>query len=131
MPQPKRLKLCVKRNSPPTGKKCRYINQESSDIEGSGLSRGAAVKMSSPFTDSMNGELIQEQILQQLQKVNQRLDRVENRMAEEEKHHKRTKGKLSTDTFSQVASKSTSRMQSSSDSSSDESETPSLQYLRS
>ena len=121
------------RHSPPTGKRCKYVQQEGSDVEDSGLSRDAAVKGGSPSSDSVSGQLIQEQILQQLQKVNQRLDRVEHRMAEEEDTRERSRGKLSTDTFSQAIgkSKSTSRKQVSSDSSSDESEAPSLQYLKS
>ena len=74
------------RHSPPTGKRCKYVQQETSDIEDLGLSQDAAVKGGTPSTDSTNGQLLQKQILQQLQKVNQRLDRVENRMAEEDDH---------------------------------------------
>ena len=120
------------RHSPPTGKRCKYIQQETSDVEESGLFRDAAVKGGSPSAGSVSGQLIQEQILQQLQKVNQRLDKVEHRMAEEEDTRGRSRGKLSTDNFSQaVKSKSTSTKQVSSDSSLDESEAPSLQYLKS
>ena len=101
-------------------------------MEESGLFRDAAVKGGSPSAGSVSGQLIQEQILQQLQKVNQRLDKVQHRMAEEEDTRGRSRGKLSTDNFSQaVKSKSTSTKQVSSDSSSDESEAPSLQYLKS
>ena len=108
------------------------MQQETNDVEDSGLFRDAAIKRSSPFADAGNGQLIQEQILQQLQKVNQRLDKVKHRMAEDEDTRGRSRGKLSTETFSQAGnSKSTSREQWSSGSSSDESEAPSLQYLKS
>ena len=112
MPQAKknRCKQCTTRHSPPTGKKCRYVQQETSDVEDSGLFRDAAVKGGSPSADPVSGQLIQQQILQQLQKVNQRLDKVEHRMAEEEDTRERSRGKLSTDTSSQ-AGKSKSRKQ--------------------
>ena len=56
------------RHSPPTGKRCKYVQPEASDVEDSGHSRDAAVEEGE---DSVSGQLIQEQILQQLQKVNQ------------------------------------------------------------
>ena len=59
------------RHSPPTGKRCKYVQQETSDVEDSGLSRDAAVKGGSPSADLVSGQLIQQQILHQLQKDNQ------------------------------------------------------------
>ena len=70
MPQSKKkwCKQCTMRDSPPTGKRRKYVQQETSDVEDSGLSRDATVKGGSPSADPVSG---QQQILQQLQKVNQ------------------------------------------------------------
>ena len=65
MPQAKKnwCKQCTTRHSPPTGKKCRYVQQETSDVEDSGLFRDAAIKGGSPSADPVSGQLIQQQIL--------------------------------------------------------------------
>ena len=114
----KQKKLCWKcggRHQPPTGKKCEET-ELSNNVGGSSVSEevtGSDIEMDShdipstskmPLTGSKQGpqEEIQRQILHQLEKVNRRLDKVENRMTrdqqEDKGHHKghhKTSTKLS------------------------------------
>ena len=64
MPQAKknRCKQCTTRHSPPTGKKCRYVQQETSDVEDSGLFEMLPLRGGSPSADPVSGQLIQQQM---------------------------------------------------------------------
>ena len=127
MPQKKKnlCKNCQIRHSPPTGKKCKHADMENE------LFSDAAIKEVRPSTSHNDGQLVQQKILDQLQKFSRRLDQMEERIAEDlsskKSHSKLSKSVLSRD-ISNKKDKYTSEV---SDSSSDESEIPSLQKLRS
>ena len=70
------------RHSPPTGKKCRHFDTDISDIEENELLQDAAIKAAVPSVSQDDGQRIQQQIMVQLQQVSQRLDQVEERMAD-------------------------------------------------
>ena len=101
-----------------------------------GLIRDAADSQVAESTggESLNGQQLQLQILNQLERVTKRLDTVEDRMAEAAAVGNSTKTKLSKDfvTFSvKKGRKSPKYVESLSESSSDDSDTPSLETLRS
>ena len=80
-----KCKTCKQRHLPPTGKKCQFGKQQESSDE---LLRDAAI--SSDATGSQmspsdtGGQQIQMKILDQLRKVTERLDKVEDRMTASE-----------------------------------------------
>ena len=145
MPNHKQLcKNCKTRHLPPTGKKCQKKREEEQSTE---PLRDAAVAGSIPASQSTagDGQLLQLEILQQLQKVSQRLEQVEERMSTAERTSTPQKQKLSTDSCCESVrqSKSKSCTESikqckskrseliSSSSSSDKSNEPSLSLLKS
>ena len=146
----KQKKLCCKcggRHHPPTGKKCEKIELNSS-ASGSGLEQeatGSEIEMDShnipstsktslPSSTQETQQEIQRQILNQLQKVNQRLDKVEGRMSREHhgsdghdsKHSTKKLSKLSKKHFAVLSDSS----QSSSESSDEEQCIPTLNKIR-
>ena len=95
-----KCKLCQQRHIPPTGKKCKFVQATVTDHE---LSRDAAgpsgVTLSQVRPDkSTDGQLLQEKILEQLERVTQRLEMVEGKMAASTSHSTPTR-ELSTDSF--------------------------------
>ena len=126
-------KACKTRHLPPTGKKCKRKVQEqtyelSSDAAVAGLLPAEAAQ---PVHD--DGQRLQTEILQQLKKVTERLDQVEQKVAVSTRTS--TPTELSTDTFLESI-KSSKRRKSkpvpeSSSSSSDESDEPTLEVLKS
>ena len=135
MPDHKQMcKYCKTRHLPPTGKKCQ--KKKSEEAEGNNeLFRDAAVAGSTPASqiDQGDGQRLQLEILQQLQKVTQRLDQVEEKMSATAVTSTPDKSELSSDTFleSIKSSKSKKSKYVSSSSSSDESDVPSLDLLKS
>ena len=135
MPDNKQMcKSCKVRHLPPTGKKCQRKKQEEPVNE---HLRDAAVAGSIPASQSIpgaqgDGQLLQLKILQQLQKVTDRLDQVEERISTD-KHSTPEKRELSTDSFlaniESCKSKKSKPVLSSS--SSDDSDEPSLELLKS
>ena len=135
MPDHKQLcKSCKTRHLPPTGKKCQYMKtQLSSDNE---LLRDAAAAGHSPATQPQGThegrQLLQMEILQQLKKVTERLDKVEDRM-EASTTRSTPKSELSSDSFLQSIKpvKKHKKSKVFTDSFSDESDSPSIEMLRS
>ena len=127
-----KCKTCKQRHLPPTGKRCQFGKQQESSDE---LLRDAAVSndatgshMSPKSTD---GQQIQMQILEQLRRVTERLDSVEDRMTASSLH---STSELSTDSFLESVKpsrKSTKQCKVVNDSSSEDSDTPTLEMLRS
>ena len=95
-----KCKSCQQRHPPPTGKKCKFVQVAVTETE---LSRdaagpsGATVSQMKP-DKSTDGQLLQERILEQLQRVTERLEMVEDRMAASTSHATPTR-ELSTDSF--------------------------------
>ena len=137
------------RHLPPTGKKCRYVDNVESEAEPNGLRDAAAVSVSLA-TDQADpgGQRIQEEILVQLQKMSHRLEAVEQQISSTAQDPGQAStsssgsGKLSRNSGSLDSSKSSpsrKRRQSkkfvppsdSSELSSDESVSPSLSFLKS
>ena len=124
MPDHKQMcKYCKTRHLPPTGKKCQ--KKKSEEAEG-GSTPASQI-------DQGDGQRLQLEILQQLQKVTQRLDQVEEKMSATAVTSTPDKSELSSDTFleSIKSSKSKKSKYVSSSSSSDESDVPSLDLLKS
>ena len=132
-------KTCKKRHYPPTGKKCQFKkDQDSADFHE--LSRDAAIASNiggaQTGSQSGNGQPLQLRILEQLKKVTERLNKVEDRMAVNTALAEQSTPKieLSRDSFI-VKSKDSKKYKKSahitSDSSLDESDRPSLELLRS
>ena len=89
------------RHIPPTEKKCQRKKQEEPVNK---HLQDAAVAGSTPASQSTSeaqgdGQLLQLKILQQLQKVTERLDQVEKRMSMTDRHSTSEKRELSTDSF--------------------------------
>ena len=132
-------KSCKKRHYPPTGKKCQFKKTQDS-AETHELSRDAAVASdmggAQTSSQSVNGQPLKLQILEQLKKVTERLDKVEDKMAASSAPADQSTPKieLSRDSFI-VKSKSGKKLKTSapmtSDSSSNESDSPSLELLTS
>ena len=100
--------------------------------------RDAAIAGSTPASQSTSGaqgdgQLLQLEILQQLQKVSQRLDQVEERISTTDRHSTPEKRELSTDSFLQSikSCKSKKTVPVLSSSSLDDSNEPSLELLKS
>ena len=140
---------CKNRHLPPTGKKCRYVDNIESDAEPNGLRDAAAASMSLA-TDQADpgGQWIQEEILVQLQKMSHRLEAVEQQISSTAQDPVQAStsssgsGKLSRNSDFLDHSKSTPSKKSkkskkfvpssdSSEPSSDESVSPSLSFLKS
>ena len=101
MPDHKQMcKYCKTRHLPPTGKKCQKKKMEE-DEGNNELFRDAAVAGSTPASqmDQGDGQWLQLEILQQLQKMTQRLDKVEERMSSTAVTSTPDKPELSSDTF--------------------------------
>ena len=129
-------KKCKERHAPPTGKKCRRLEKLQEEGSETGLIRDAADSHVADSTgeESLNGQQLQLQILNQLERVTKRLDTVEDRMAEAAAVANSTKTKLSTDFVTSSVKKGRKNpkyVESLSESSSDDSDTPSLETLRS
>ena len=71
-------KKCKVRHVPPTGKKCQCAveNQDQELLSDAAVSSGVGEK------NAPDGQLLQREILNQLERLNRRLDQVEDRMAE-------------------------------------------------
>ena len=77
MPDNKQLcKKCKVRHVPPTGKKCQRVfdSQDQEHLSDVAVSSGSSGK------NAPDGQLLQQQILDQLERVNRCLDQVEDRM---------------------------------------------------
>ena len=132
-------KSCKKRHYPPTGKKCQFKKtQDSADFHE--LSRDAAIASNmdgaQTSSQSVNGQPLQLQILEQLKKVTERLDKVEDKMAASSAPADQSTPKIELSRDSIILkSKSSKKFKKSapmtSDSSSDKSDSPSLELLRS
>ena len=135
MPDHKQLcKNCKTRHLPPTGKKCKLQKKQESDNE---LFSDAAVAGQVPATQtaqgvSGDGQLLQMQILQQLQKMTERLDHVEEQIAAGPSTATAS-SELSSDSFLENVkpSKKSKKCEIVNDSSSDEIDCPSLEVLKS
>ena len=134
MPDLKQLcKSCKTRHLPPKGKKCKRKDQEPS-FE---LSSDAAVAGSLPASQAAqamqdDGQRLQTEILQQLEKVTERLDQVEQKVAVSARRSTPST-ELNTDSFLENI-KSCKRRKCktvTSSSSSDESDDPTLEVLKS
>ena len=144
-----KCKNCKNRHLPPTGKKCRYVDNAESDAEPNGL-RDVATASVSLATDQADpgGQRIQEEILVQLKKMSHRLDAVEQQISSTAQDPGQAStsssgsGKLSRNSDFLEHSKNTPSKKSkkskkfvppsdSSESSSDESVSPSLSFLKS
>ena len=114
---------CLSRHLPPTGKKCKLLEQvtASSDAEGDS---GARTPVTCHQREAAAAD-VQMQILQQLQTVNKRLDSMEGEMADIKQS---ASHKISS--LSLTKSPHTDQDQDS-DSSSDDSLVPSLSHLKS
>ena len=136
MPDHKQLcKACKVRHLPPTGKKCQF--KKSQPLSDNELLRDAAAAGHSSATQPQGsqegGQQLQLEILQQLKKVTERLDKVEHRM-ETTTDRSTPTSKLSSDSFLQSIKSSKKHKKArvfTDSSSSDESDSPSLQMLRS
>ena len=148
MPDKKQsCKTCKSRHVPPTGKKCQFKNIMESDKSVSNGLRDAAASSNQLDTDQadLGGQQLQMEILAQLQKVSQQLEMVEDQVADTSQQAVQDSaasphsGKLSTDSVifsTQKSSKRSKRFKppivtSSSSSDDSDSETPSLERLRS
>ena len=119
-------KKCKVRHVPPTGKNCQRGVEEMEQE----LFSDAAVPSGADQTNAPNGQLLQQEILNQLERMNRRLEQVEDRMTEVDvgRTHKLSKN-LVTSTVKK--DKVRNPMPIVSDSSSDESEVPSISLLKS
>ena len=119
-------KKCKVRHVPPTGKKCQCVF-ENQDQE---LLSDAAVSSAVGEKNAPDGQLLQREILNQLERVNRCLDQVEDRMAEADVGRTQKLSKnLVTSTVKKDKVKKTLPIVS--DSSSDQSEVPSISLLKS
>ena len=139
-----RCKNCKNRHAHPTGKKCQFKNAKNDDVMGH-LS-DAAVASESLATDQsqdLGGQRIQMEILEKLKKMSNRQDLVEDQVAATAQQTVQAStsgvdtGKLSTDAVLSSSSKKSSKSKKfrptyvTSDSPSDESDTPSMERLKS
>ena len=118
-----------------TGKRCRRLEKLQEEGSEMGLVRDAADSQvaESIGEESLNRQQLQWQILNQLERVNKRLDTLEDRVAEATSGNS-TKTKLSKEFLTSSVKKgrkSKKYVESLSESSSDDSDTPSLETLRS
>ena len=128
-----KCRTCKQRHLPPTGKKCQFGKQQENTDE---LLRDAAV--SSDATGSQltpigetDGQQMQKVILEQLRQATERLDSMEDRMATTSRT---STPELSTDSFLESVKPSKKIVKPCkvlNDSSSEDSDTPTLEMLRS
>ena len=77
-----KCKNCKNGHLPPTGKKCRYVDNAESDAEPNGLRDAAAASVSLAMDQAdPGGQRIQEEILVQLKKMSHRLEAVEQQIS--------------------------------------------------
>ena len=128
-----KCKTCKQRHFPPTGKKCQFGKQQENTDE---LLRDAAVSSDAtgsqltPVNDT-DGQQINKVILEQLRRVTERLDSMEDKMASTSRT---STPELSTDSFLESVKPSKKFGKSckiANDSSSEDSDTPTLEMLRS
>ena len=83
-----KCKSCQQRHLPPTGKKCKFIQATVTEDELSqDAARPSGATVSQVKSDkSTDGQLLQEKILEQLQRVTERLYMVEDRMTASTSH---------------------------------------------
>ena len=95
-----KCKSCQQRHIPPTGKKCKFLQATVTDHELSRDAAGPSGATSSQVRSdkSTDGQLLQEKILEQLERVTQRLEMVEGKMAASTSHSTPTQ-ELSIDSF--------------------------------
>ena len=134
-----KCKNCKNRHLPPTGKKCRFVDNIESDAEPNGL-RDAAAASVLLATDQADpgGQRIQEKILVQLKKMSHRLEVVEQKISStaqdpgQASTSSSRSGKLSrnSDFLDHSKNKKFVPPSDSSESSSDESVSPSLSFLK-
>ena len=135
MPDNKQMcKVCKTRHLPPTGKKCKKKVQEQNDE----LFRDATI--AGPVRASQaakavqeDGQRLQTEILQQLKKMTDRLDQVEQQVANSTRTSTPSTSEISTDSFLESIKSSKRRKYHpvESSSSSDESDYPSMEVLKS
>ena len=122
------MQTCKQRHLPPTGKKCQLVKEKDANSEllrDAAVSSGATESQMTPGK-STDGQLVQMKILEQLKRVTDRLDQVEDRMAPSHE--------LSIDSFLENVPRSkkvVKKQRVVNDSSSEDSDTPSLELLRS
>ena len=93
-----KFKTCKQRHLPPTGKKCDHMKQQEGireHLQDAGVSSDVTVSQLTPM-ESTDGQQVQMQILEQLRRVTERLDSVEDRMSASSQH---STPELSTDSF--------------------------------
>ena len=135
MPNKKYCKKCDTKHVPPTGRNCKITAEEAEvdNVTVNELYRDAAVP-SEVDGITYNGQQVQLQILQQLERVTKRLDKVEDRMTavSPTSPQKLSTSKLSTSSVVSSVKNVKSKRKSCvyTDSSSD-SDTPSLDVLKS
>ena len=133
MPNKKHCKKCDAKHVPPVGRNCKIAVEtvDEDNANGNELYRDAAVS-SEASGMAFDGQRVQLQILQQLEKVTKRLEKVEDRMTTVSPPQKLSTSKLSTSSVMSSVRKVKSKRKSCvyTDSSSD-SDTPSLDVLRS
>ena len=134
MPNKKHCKKCDAKHVPPVGSNCKIAVEtvDEDNVNVNELYRDAAVS-SEASGRAFDGQRVQLQILQQLEKVTKRLDKVEDRMTtvSPASPQKLSTSKLSTSSVMSSVRKAKSKRKSCvyTDSSSD-SDTPSLDVLR-
>ena len=108
MPNKKYCKKCDTKHVPPIGRNCKITVEESEEdnVTVNELYRDAAVSNEADGV-AYNGQQIQLQILQQLERVTKRLDKVEGRMtpASPTSPQKLSTSKLSTSSVTKNATK--------------------------
>ena len=128
-----KCRTCKQRHLPPTGKKCQFgKQQENTDelLRDAAVSSDATGSQSTPVGET-GGQQIQKVILEQLRRVTERLDSMEDRMASASRT---STPELSTDSFLESVKPSKKIVKPCkvlNDSSSDDSDTPTLEMLRS
>ena len=92
-----KCKSCKQRHLPPTGKKCKFVQAtvtEDEHLRDAAVPSGATVSQMMPGK-STDGQLLQVKILEQLQRVTERLEQVEDRASS----HSTPTRELKTDSF--------------------------------
>ena len=138
MPDHKQLcKTCKVRHLPPTGKKCKLQKKHHQVESDNELLSDAAVAGHSSATQAAQGASgdgqLQLEILQQLQRMTERLDHVEERLSTTPGTAAPKSPELSSDSFLQSIKPSKKQRKTPivNDSSSEESDCPSLEVLKS
>ena len=135
MPDNKQLcKSCKVRHLPPTRKKCkRKIQDQDNELSPDAAVAGPILAPQTAQAVQEDGQWLQTEILQQLRKVTERLDQVEQQVATSVRSSTPSTSKLSTDSFleSIKTSKHKKYQPVESSSSSDESDDPTLEVLKS